>query len=55
MFITDYTEEKHRALQTIHAEMSGDPELPRNFQFMITIMGRRRDQEYFPKYNFSDV
>jgi len=41
MFITPYTPEKHRALQTIHSEMSGDPELPKNFQFMITIMGRK--------------
>ena len=40
-FITRYTPEKHRALQTIHSEMSGDPELPKNFQFKITIMGRR--------------
>jgi len=40
-FITAYTPEKHHALQTVMAEMCGDQELPRNYQFGLTLMGRR--------------
>ena len=31
---------EHRALQTISAEMSSDPELPRHLDYCLTIMGR---------------
>ena len=37
--MTDYTPEKHRALESILAEMSSDPELPKNYNYMLTIMG----------------
>ena len=37
--MTDYTPEKHRALESIWAEMSSDPELPRNYNCTLTILG----------------
>jgi len=38
-FNVDYTPERHRDIESIMTEMSADPELPRNYNYMITIMG----------------
>ena len=43
-FLVGYTPERHLALQKLLAEWSGDSEMPRNFDFMMTIMGRRATQ-----------
>ena len=37
-YAVDYTAERHRAVETIMAEMSADPELPSNYNYMITIL-----------------
>ena len=48
-FLVGYTPERHLALQKLLAEWSGDSEMPRNFDFMMTIMGRRATQFEGPK------
>ena len=48
-FMVNYTPEKHLAFQKLLAEWSGDSEMPRNFDFILTIMGRRSPQFEGPK------
>ena len=48
-FMTEYTPEKHHALESILAEMNGDPELPKNFNFCLTIMGPQVPMFHGPK------
>ena len=37
-FVTDYTLEKHRAVTAVLAEMTGDKELPKNYNYGITVI-----------------
>ena len=48
-YAVDYTAERHRAVETIMAEMSADPELPRNYNYFITIMSPQIPQFDGPK------
>ena len=48
-FSIDYTPERHRAVESIMTEMSGDPELARNYNGIITIMGPKLPAFVGPK------
>ena len=37
-FETDYTPEKHRAVTAVLAEMTGDQELPKNYNYGVTVI-----------------
>ena len=48
-FTVDYTPERHRAVESIMTEMSGDPEFARNYNGIITIMGPKLPAFVGPK------
>ena len=48
-FITDYTPEKHHALESKLVEMNADPELPTNYNFSTTVMGPQVPMFHGPK------
>ena len=48
-FSVDYTAERHRAVEAIMTEMSADPELPSNYNYLITIMSPQVPQFDGPK------
>ena len=41
-FLTAYTPEKHRAVTTVLAEMSGDQDLPTNYNYATMVSGPGR-------------
>ena len=43
-FLTDYTPEKHRAVTTVLAEMTGDKDFPNNYNYAISVSGPGRPQ-----------
>ena len=49
-FATHYSPEKHHALESIKAEMSGDKSLASDYNYMITIMSCKNPLFHGPKY-----
>ena len=48
-FVTDYSKKKHLALEKLLAEMTQDEELPRNYDFLLTILGGKNVQFMGPE------
>ena len=49
-FTTPYTTKKHRKLEALMAEMNDDVDLPKNYDLMYTIMGKRVPVTSGPKF-----
>ena len=43
-FLTDYTPEKHHAVTTVLAEMTGDEEFPPHYNYALSVSGPGRPQ-----------
>ena len=49
-FTTPYTTKKHRKLEALMAEMNDNVDLPKNYDLMYTIMGKRVPVTSGPKF-----
>ena len=49
-FTTPYTADKHRKLEVLMAEINDEVDLPRNYDLMYTIMGKRVPAGTRPKF-----